>query len=255
MFIGKSEILGCFFCSSTPISRIPVCYIARFFSLFFGVYRDYGVFLYISILIINTNSKYPMKKKQLLFGMLFMSLYVFADIKSYPIEQPVILYGSTKQHLLETNEPMATIVSNRQKNLVIRLDPLHYSSYTITVTPSDGSNSATVSATSPTMTLPITNNTLDYLVTVDGGDYGLYDGVFNTRGDSVTLTDALAHRLVMNRRIVPVINAVSPIEQGIAEGSSSVTVGTASLPAGQYVLCLMHEGNVVQSVNIIKVAQ
>lgn len=69
----------------------------------------------------------------------------------------------------------------------------------------------------------------------------------------VLLTDnALAG---MSVRIVPVINAVSPIEQGIAEGSSSVTVGTASLPAGQYVLCLMHEGNVVQSVNIIKVAQ
>lgn len=59
----------------------------------------------------------------------------------------------------------------------------------------------------------------------------------------------------MSVRIVPVINAVSPIEQGIAEGSSSVTVGTASLPAGQYVLCLLHEGNVVQSVNIIKAAQ
>lgn len=155
--------------------------------------------------------------------MLFMSLYVFADIKSYPIEQPVILYGSTKQHLLEAREPMATMATGKFGILSIRLDPSCYSSYTITVTPSDGSNSATVSATSPTITLPI---------------------------NDINLSEA-----GMSVRIVPVINAVSPIEQGIAEGSSSVTVGTASLPAGQYVLCLMHEGNVVQSVNIIKVAQ
>ena len=51
------------------------------------------------------------------------------------------------------------------------------------------------------MTLPITNTTTDYVITVDGGDYGTYDGVFSPSGHSdVTLSDTQAMQLVKNRR-------------------------------------------------------
>ena len=72
-----------------------------------------------------------------------------------------------------------------------------------------------------------------------------FDGYIN-----VLLTDNAVSG--MSVRLVPVINNVNPIEQSIIEGSNNVIVNTSSLPNGQYVLCLMHNGNLVQSINIYK---
>lgn len=56
----------------------------------------------------------------------------------------------------------------------------------------------------------------------------------------------------MSVRIVSVLGTTQPIEQVITSGNNNVVVNTASLPAGQYVVTLLHNNEVVNSVNIIK---
>ena len=118
--------------------------------------------------------------------------------------------SSVKQvNLAQTKSKMPHIVCehpqalfNNVSNVVsFELDNSNYSSYTIRLTPSNGGDDIVVNATSSTVTIPVTNTTADYVVTVDGGDYGVYDGVFSPSDkDSVTLSDTQVLRLVKNRR-------------------------------------------------------
>jgi len=133
-----------------------------------------------------------------LFISLMLSLYAIAGINSKPYERPVILSGSTETHV--SNEcPTATFVTSG--TLRVDINEAHYSSYSVRLTPSDGGNDIVVPATSATVSIPITDTTVDYVITVDGGDYGTYDGVFSPSGHStITLSDTQAMQLVKNRR-------------------------------------------------------
>ena len=126
--------------------------------------------------------------KQLLFiVLLVISLNAIADVKSKPYERPIILSGSSQTHVNDAT-PEAIFVSSGY--LQVEVDDTNYSSYTIRLTPSNGGDDIVVNATSSTVTIPVTNTTPDYVVTVDGGDYGVYDGVFSPSDkDSVTLSD------------------------------------------------------------------
>ena len=127
--------------------------------------------------------------------------YCMASLTSKPSELPVILSSSQqKPHLVNVVDPAATL-HIASGSLTVNLDNTAYSSYSIRLTPSDGGEDIVVPVTSSTMTLPITNTTTDYVITVDGGDYGTYDGVFSPSGHSdVTLSDTQAMQLVKNRR-------------------------------------------------------
>ena len=60
----------------------------------------------------------------------------------------------------------------------------------------------TVSATSPTVTIPVTGQGDGFVVTIDGGDYGTFDGVFSRSGaGTVTLSNHQALQLAKNRRL------------------------------------------------------
>ena len=133
-----------------------------------------------------------------LFISLMLSLYAIAGINSKPYERPVILSGSTETHV--SNEcPTATFVTSG--TLRVDINEAHYSSYSVRLTPSDGGCDIVVPATSATVSIPITNTSTDYVITVDGGDYGTYDGVFSPAGHTaVTLSDTQAIQLVKNRR-------------------------------------------------------
>ena len=72
---------------------------------------------------------------------------------------------------------------------MVTLDSSVFSSYSVSLT-SPAGDSVTVNATSPTVTIPVNGDSDGYVVTIDGGDYGTYDGVFSRSGAStVTLTD------------------------------------------------------------------
>lgn len=142
-----------------------------------------------------------MRKLYLILQTLFV-LSFNVTMWASPFNGEIILSKpkSNKPHLIESTAPTARLVTNRITSLHVELNASHYSSYSITITPSDGSSPATIIPTSAMVTIPIDNKTLDYVVTIDGGDYGLYDGVFNTRGDSITITDTMAHKIIKNRR-------------------------------------------------------
>ncbi len=56
----------------------------------------------------------------------------------------------------------------------------------------------------------------------------------------------------MSLRVIAVSGTTTPIEVAIPEGQNEVAIPTASLPDGQYAVCLMHNGGIVQSVNVVK---
>ena len=124
----------------------------------------------------------------------------------------VILSSSQTTHIHDV-APEATFafVAN---TLQVTLDATHYASYSVTLTAPAG-DSVTVNATTPTVTIPVTAGDA-YVVTVDGGDYGTYDGVFSRTGAAtVTLSDRQALRLAQNRRT----------------GNSGVNFYSATVPA------------------------
>lgn len=98
-------------------------------------------------------------------------------------------------------KPIVLISTSRSKTLIIRLDSSHYSSYTLTLTSSNDSCPIDIVPTTATISIPINQTSSDYVLTIDGGDYGVYDGVFSGNGnDSITITDAMAMKIVKNRR-------------------------------------------------------
>ena len=99
--------------------------------------------------------------------------------------RPVILSsGGNFPHVCEA--PSAFCSTNE---LMVTLDSSVFSSYSVSLT-SPAGDSVTVNATSPTVTIPVNGDSDGYVVTIDGGDYGTYDGVFSRSGAStVTLTD------------------------------------------------------------------
>lgn len=137
-----------------------------------------------------------------LFWIAIIAIQLFAETRNQNDGSSIILTktGNVRPHLIGDVEPTASVVVYRNATLNVNLDVKNFHHYAINLFSSDGSVDTTFTATSATLSLPITSNTLDYLVTIDGGDYGTYDGVFNTRGDSVTITDAIALKLVKNRR-------------------------------------------------------
>ena len=130
---------------------------------------------------------------------MLISLNCLANFNSKPYERPVILSGSTETHV-GIEAPLASFMLTGE--LQVNLDASHYSSYSIRLTPSDGGNDIVVPATTATVSIPITDTTTDYVVTVDGGNYGTYDGVFSPAGNAnITLSDRQAMQLVKNRRV------------------------------------------------------
>ncbi len=86
-------------------------------------------------------------------------------------------------------------------SLNVALDATQYASYSVSLIAPSG-ETTTVSATSPTVTIPVTGQGDGFVVTIDGGDYGTFDGVFSRSGAStVTLTDHQALQLAQNRRL------------------------------------------------------
>ena len=131
-----------------------------------------------------------MKTKIVLFFVVLLSLQSWSANRTIIDERNVVLNGSHKSHLIDA-EPEATI-GFASGALTITLDATHYASYTVTLT-SPAGDSVTVNATSPTVTIPVNGDSDGYVVTIDGGDYGTYDGVFSRSGAStVTLTDQQA---------------------------------------------------------------
>ena len=121
---------------------------------------------------------------------LIVHLTVIAAVTGSGLGYPVVLNGPQNSHLIDT-EPEATI-GFASGALTVTLDATHYASYTVTLTSPVG-DSVTVNATSPTVTIPVNGDSDGYVVTIDGGDYGTYDGVFSRSGAStVTLTDQQA---------------------------------------------------------------
>lgn len=142
-----------------------------------------------------------MKKPILLLAML-SSLIVSAQEFAPQDTRAIILSqsGKGKPHMIEATDPAANLKLTTC-NLVVNLDNEVYSSYSVRLTPSDGGCDIVVPATSATVSIPITDTTTDYVITVDGGDYGTYDGVFSPSGHStITLSDTQAMQLVKNRR-------------------------------------------------------
>ncbi len=111
--------------------------------------------------------------------------------------RPVILgSGGNLPHVCDA--PSAFCSTNV---LTVELDSSLFSSYSVSLTAPSG-ETTTVSATSPTVTLPVTGQGDGFVVTIDGGDYGTFDGVFSRSGAStVTLTDHQALQLAQNRRL------------------------------------------------------
>ena len=142
-----------------------------------------------------------MKKFFLILTSFLITLCSIAETKSKPFEQPVILSGTTESHLLQGPNPSARITANRSVILSVNLDENNYSYYKINLLSSDSSIDTTFAATSATVNLLISAPSLDYILTIDGGNYGRYNGIFNGDGnDSINLTDVLALKLVKNRR-------------------------------------------------------
>ena len=141
-----------------------------------------------------------MKSKLLLILFVLTTHFSWSQNRDIVSEQPIILsHDGRKSHLIEDIEPAAVFFTTG--NVQIQFSSTHYSSYSVRLTPSDGGEDIVVPVTSSTMTLPITNTTTDYVITVDGGDYGTYDGLFSPAGHTaVTLSDTQAMQLVKNRR-------------------------------------------------------
>ena len=106
--------------------------------------------------------------------------------------------NSTNTHIM-VDEPVGEY-NTATGTLSISVDAAHYASYSVTLTSPSGRDT-TVNATSSTVTIPVTGSDDVFIVTVDGGDYGTYDGILSRSGASTaTLTDQQALRLVKNRR-------------------------------------------------------
>ena len=69
---------------------------------------------------------------------------------------------------------------------------------------------------------------------------------------TLTITLTAPAETGMALRVVAVSGTVTPIEVAIPVGASEVMLTTASLPSGQYVVGLTHNGEIVQSVNVVK---
>ncbi|MBR6284596.1 MAG: hypothetical protein IKR25_09925 [Muribaculaceae bacterium] len=110
----------------------------------------------------------------------------------------VALTHSHEAHL--SGAAPEAVFSTIAGQLQVTLDATHYASYRVKLTAPSGDTVA-VSATSSTVTIPVTGTGDGYVVTVDGGDYGVYDGVFSRSGAAaVAISDAQALQLVKNRR-------------------------------------------------------
>ena len=156
---------------------------------------------------------FKMNKTPLVLMMLFAAIPImWGQPRNQAEEIRVILSSSQTTHIHDV-APEATFafVAN---TLQVTLDATHYASYSVTLTAPAG-DSVTVNATTPTVTIPVTAGDA-YVVTVDGGDYGTYDGVFSRTGAAtVTLSDRQALRLAQNRRT----------------GNSGVNFYSATVPA------------------------
>ena len=120
-----------------------------------------------------------------LFGLL-IHLSSWATIKGEPSGQPVVLTGVGEQHLV--TKP--TAVYNSNVTLSVELDATHYASYSVTLTSPSGRDT-TVNATSATVNIPVTGNDDVFIVTVDGGGYGTYDGILSRSGASTATLSAI----------------------------------------------------------------
>ena len=67
---------------------------------------------------------------------------------------------------------------------------------------------------------------------------------------SVRLTDTAVEG--MSVRIIPVMGVVPITEHLIPVGETDISVPSESLPGGQYIVCLMHNGIIIQSEHILK---
>ena len=56
----------------------------------------------------------------------------------------------------------------------------------------------------------------------------------------------------MSVRVVSITGNQNVLESSISTGERYLVLPTANLPTGQYAICLLHNGEIIQSVNVVK---